>query len=178
MELRVTEVGEDRRELVVHGVDQVDAAGEALEPVPGVRQRLRVPVESDEDDLRMPLEHRLGVPAEAQREVDVHRCGPVEGGSEQLEAALEQHRHVRAAKLPHVDPHRPALPRAPPGRLFATGVRSSSVPPDPHPLVPVATGRAALDTRLAPGKRRQERERLEISQYGGSDVRTASAAGR
>jgi hypothetical protein len=31
-------------------------------------------------------------------------------------------------------------------------------------------GEPAPDTRLAPGKRRQEQERLEISQYGGSDV--------
>ncbi|GGQ51994.1 hypothetical protein GCM10010166_21160 [Couchioplanes caeruleus subsp. azureus] len=108
----------------------------------------------------------------------MHRSGTVERGSEQLEAALEQHRHVRAAKLPHVDPHRPALSRAPHGRSFPMHARSSSVPPDPHPLVPVAIGRAPPDTRLAPGKRRQERERLEISQYGGSDVRTTSAADR
>ncbi|GIF37762.1 hypothetical protein BC793_104432 [Actinoplanes xinjiangensis] len=36
-------------------------------------------------------------------------------------------------------------------------------------------GEPAPDTRLAPGKRRQERERLEISQYGGSGVRAETS---
>src|SRR6266498_177371 len=38
---------------------------------------------------------------------------------------------------------------------------------------PLPAGAPEEDTRLAPGKRRQERERLEISQYGGGDVRAA-----
>jgi len=44
------------------------------------------------------------------------------------------------------------------------------VSPAPFPGSPVAGGRYRVrsgpDTRLAPGKRRQVRERLEISQYG------------
>ncbi|BEL09022.1 hypothetical protein Q0Z83_072130 [Actinoplanes sichuanensis] len=35
--------------------------------------------------------------------------------------------------------------------------------------------RTGPDTRLAPGKRRQERERLEISRYGGSGVRAETS---
>jgi len=66
----------------------------------------------------------------------------------------------------------------PAARTSPVPARTSSVPPDPHPLVspapfpgsPVAGGRYRVrsgpDTRLAPGKRRQVRERLEISQYG------------
>jgi len=65
----------------------------------------------------------------------------------------------------------------PAGHPSPASARTSSVPPDPHPLVSpdfsgAARCRRALpvlsgpDTRLAPGKRRQVRERLEISQYG------------
>jgi X-X-X-Leu-X-X-Gly heptad repeat protein len=69
-----------------------------------VLQRLRVPIESDQDQIGKALEERLGMPTEPEREVDVDGAGQLAGGSEQLEAALEQHRHVRAAKLPHRRP--------------------------------------------------------------------------
>ncbi|GIF11918.1 hypothetical protein Ate01nite_19500 [Actinoplanes teichomyceticus] len=68
-------------------------------------ERLGVPVQSDQDDVRVPLQDRLGVAAQAQREVDVHRSGPGESRTEQLEAALQKYRNVRTARLPHVDPH-------------------------------------------------------------------------
>ena len=51
-------------------------------------------------------QHRLGVSGEAEGGVDVDRApAPVQRGGEQLETPLKQHRHVRAAQLPHVDPH-------------------------------------------------------------------------
>ncbi|GID63309.1 hypothetical protein Acy02nite_11900 [Actinoplanes cyaneus] len=35
----------------------------------------------------------------------MHRAGPGQSRAEQVEAAFQQHRNVRAARLPHVDPH-------------------------------------------------------------------------
>jgi hypothetical protein len=69
-----------------------------------MRQRLGVPVEPDQAYSGMALEHCFGVPAETQRGVDVVSTVTVERGSQEFEAALQQYRYVRTARLLHIDP--------------------------------------------------------------------------
>ena len=89
---------QDLRQLVVDRVHQVDPVGERRQPGPRVRQRLGVPVEPDQHRLREGRQHRLGVTAQPERGVHVHRrAAASERGGQQLEAALKQHRHMRAA---------------------------------------------------------------------------------
>ncbi len=95
---RVAEPVEHLGQLVVDGVLQVDPVGEPGQPDPRVGERLGVPVQADQHRVRMRREHRLGVPGQAERGVDVDGAtGPAQRGGQQLEAPLEQHRHVRAA---------------------------------------------------------------------------------
>jgi hypothetical protein len=94
---RVPEPGEHLGQLVVDGVLEVDPVGEPGQPDPRVGQGLGVPVQADQHRVRVRLEHRLGVPAEAERRVDVDGTAiPTQRGGQQLETPLEQHRHVRA----------------------------------------------------------------------------------
>ena len=82
------------RHPVVDGVDEVDARGEAGQPAPAARQRVRVAVEPDEGELRVRGEQRLGVPAEAERGVDDDRRPVGERRGEQGEHPVEQHGDV------------------------------------------------------------------------------------
>jgi len=84
----------------------VDAAGELLETLARELQGLRVAVEPDEGELGEPAEERLRVPGESQRRVDEHGAIPLEGGGEQLDRALQQHRDVDVVlhEVPGADP--------------------------------------------------------------------------
>ena len=114
-----------------------------------VRERLGVPVESDQDGPGMCGQHRRGVSGETERGVDVHGrpVGSVQRGGEQLETTLKQHRHVRTAKLPHLDP--PVTPD-PSGRA---GLRCcASYRQIPNRSAPPTVGRVAPGTgEEAPG---------------------------
>ena len=60
-------------------------------------------VEADERQLGEAVEHRLGVPAEAERAVDDDGAGPTDRRGEQLDAALEHHGDVQFCGV-HVFP--------------------------------------------------------------------------
>ena len=68
----------------------MDPVAEWRESLPRQREGVRVAVEADERELRETLEEGLGVTAEAEGGVDEHGAGPLEGGREQLDGALEQ----------------------------------------------------------------------------------------
>ena len=92
-----------------------DAVAERREPLPRDPQRVLVAVEADEVDAGEALEERLGVTAHAEGRVDEDGTLRVEGGCEQLDAAVEEHRGVDVAQV--------------------HDVRGSCSPdPDPHPL--------------------------------------------
>ena len=131
------------------------------------RSASRVPVEPDQDRLRV---RRRAPPRHARRGRAWRRRAPsgrlaAERGGEQLETPLEQHRHVRAAQLPHVDPH--CVDHVPyrVRRVVATT-------PPPYRQIPIRSRRHRPSARspsarapgtgeVAPGTR----ERLEISRY-------------
>ena len=76
----------------------VTRSRERREPLPGDPQRVLVAVEADEVDAGEPLEERLGVAAHAEGRVDEDRAVALEGGCEQLDAAVEEHRGVDVAQ--------------------------------------------------------------------------------
>ncbi len=77
-------------DLVVHRVHESDAITEASEPLPRDAQRVGVAVESDQTDVREAFEQCLGVASHAEGGIDEHRSVRLEGGSEQLDTAVEQ----------------------------------------------------------------------------------------
>ena len=77
----------------------VTRSREAREPLAGDAQRVLVAVEADEADAGEALEERLGVPAHAERRVDEHGAVALEGGGEQLDAAVEQDGGVDVAQV-------------------------------------------------------------------------------
>ena len=86
-------------DLVVHGVHERDPILEAGEPLPRDAQRVGVAVETDQTDVREALEQSLGVTAHAESGIDEHRSVGLQGGSEQLDAAVEQYGGVDVAEV-------------------------------------------------------------------------------
>ena len=94
---------------VVDRVDEVHAVGERLEPLPGDAQGVLVAVEADQVDAGEPLQEGLGVAAHPERRVDEHRTVALEGGGEQLDAAVEQDGGVDVAQVHDVGTRVPRL---------------------------------------------------------------------
>ena len=86
-------------DAVVHGVHERHAVAERREPLPGDRAGRPVAVEADEVQSGEALEERLGVAAHAERRIDEHGAVALEGGGEQLDAAVEQHGSVDVAQV-------------------------------------------------------------------------------
>ena len=85
-------------DAVVDRVHERDAVAERREPLPRDPQGVLVAVEADEVDAGEALEERLGVAAHAEGGVDEDGAVALEGGREQLDAAVEEHGGVDVAQ--------------------------------------------------------------------------------
>ena len=134
-------------DLVVDGVDEVRAVGVGGEPSPGERERLRVPVQPDERELRVLGEERGRVAAEPQRGVHHDRGPPGQRRTQQLDDPRQgdgdvpsPSRPISVRVLPHSHP--PPCPES---------------PSHPRPTHSSGLVRCPLPADLAPGKVRQGR---------------------
>ena len=92
---------EDGRDVVVDGVDALEAVTEAGEPLPREGERLLVAVEPDDARGGAGLEQRLGVAAHPERRVDEDRALVVEGRREEGNDPVQEDRDVGGTR------HRP-----------------------------------------------------------------------
>ena len=98
------EPGHDVVDLVVDGVHRPEAVAEAGQALDREGERLAVAVDADDRRAREAVEHALGVPAHAERRVDVHAALPLEGGGQQLEDAVAHDGDVPVASGTTVAP--------------------------------------------------------------------------
>ena len=115
---REPQLREDVGDLVVDGVHEMRAVGVGGEPSPGERERLRVPVQPDERELRMLGEERCRVAAKPQRGVHHDRRPPGQRRTHQLDDPGQgdgdvpsPSRPISVRVLPHSHP--PPCPESP-----------------------------------------------------------------
>ncbi|MNW58224.1 hypothetical protein D3C74_360720 [compost metagenome] len=94
LDRRQAEVCDHVADLVVDGVHGLEPVTEPREPPGGQRDGLRVTVDADHPCRRDLLQDGLRVPAHAERAVDQDRSRRHEGGGEEVDATLEEHRDV------------------------------------------------------------------------------------
>ena len=99
-EARVVAVlGGDVVDVVVGGVHRGEPVGEGRQAGRGERDGLGVAVDADDAQRGKAPQGRLRVPAHPEGGVDEHRAGDLQGGGEELEAALGEHGHVQRRRI-------------------------------------------------------------------------------
>src|SRR5699024_9512293 len=93
------EVGQQLWQLVIDGVDDVDALGEGGQSPGGDVDGLLVAVDADEVDIVEGAEHGFGMAAHAQGAVDDHggqsgRSRGLDADADEFDHTLEEHRYV------------------------------------------------------------------------------------